>query len=130
MRRTFILINNDIRRNCWEYIKTCPDDYKVVISPSTRSDAQSSMFHAICGNLEKSKFQWAGKPRTLEQWKVLLISGLAVATKDGAEVVPGIEQEYVNIRESTSSMTTSRMAMLIEYSIAFCAQNGIKNEYM
>jgi len=57
---------------------------------------------------------------------VLLVSGHAVATKEGADMVPGMEGEFVNLRESTALMSVRRAASLIEYSIAFCAINRIE----
>jgi hypothetical protein len=55
---------------------------------------------------------------------VLLVSGHAVATKLGAEIIPGLEGEFVNIRESTARMTKARSSSLIEYALAWCADNG------
>ena len=55
-----------------------------------------------------------------------MISGHAVATKLGAEVIPGIENEFVNIRESSARMGVRRMASLIEYSYAFGTSIGVK----
>ena len=98
----------------------------VTFSEPTRSLDQSAKFHAICGDFEKSGKPFAGKPRTAAQWKVLLISGHAVATLDQRpEVIPGIEGEYVNIRESTARMSVKRAASLIEYAMAYAALNGI-----
>jgi hypothetical protein len=87
---------------------------------------QNAKFHAICTDLARSGLQWAGKTRTADQWKVLLVSGHAVATKEGAEMVPGIEGEFVNIRESTALMSVRRSSSLIEYAVAFCAMQGVK----
>lgn len=89
---------------------------------------QNAKFHAICHDLAKSGLKWAGKPRSLEEWKALLVSGHAVATGKGGEVVPGIEGEFVCIRESTAQMSKDRSSSLIEYAIAFAASNGIEGE--
>lgn len=97
----------------------------VTLKEETRRDDQNKKFHAICGDLEKSRFPWMGKPRTAAQWKVLLVSGHAVATKEEAELIPGLEGEFINIRESTALMTVRRGASLIEYAIAFCAMNRV-----
>lgn len=97
----------------------------VTLKEETRRDDQNKKFHAICGDLEKSRFPWMGKPRTAAQWKVLLVSGHAVATKEEAELIPGLEGEYINIRESTALMTVRRGASLIEYAVAFCAVNRV-----
>ena len=82
----------------------------------------NAKFHAICGDLARAGVLWMGKPRTAAQWKVLLVSGHAVATKEGAELVHGLEGEMVNLRESTATMTKRRSSSLIEYAQAFAAQ--------
>lgn len=41
-------------------------------------------------------------------------------------MVPGLEGEWCNLRESTAQMSIKRMASLIEYALAYCAQNEIR----
>jgi hypothetical protein len=92
----------------------------------TRSNEASAKFHAMCMDFARSGVQWAGKRRTQDEWKVLLISGHAVATKLGAEVVPGLEGEFCNIRESSARMSVGRMNSLIEYSYAMGVHLGVR----
>mgnify|MGYP003344204235 FL=1 len=73
--------------------------------------------------------KWADRQLTADQWKVLLISGHAVATGIGADVVPGIEGEVVNIRESSAAMGVRRMSSLLEYVQAFMADHEIISTY-
>lgn len=96
------------------------------IKPQRRSLDQNAIFHALCYDLERSGLEWAGQPRNQAQWKVLMVSGHAVATKQGAEMVPGIEGEFVNLRESTARMSKARATSLIEYTLAFCAEHGVE----
>ena len=119
MRQTFILVHEEARRRALDAVRNAPDGYVVRISEPTRTSAQNDKFHALCSDLERSGREWAGKRRTAEQWKVLLVSGHAVATKHGAEMVPGIEGEFCNLRESTARMSKSRLSSLIEYAEAF-----------
>ena len=122
-----ILLDTEVRRNrACENIMRAPSDYWCKIMPPTRNLEQNAKFHAICSDLAKSGLPWAGKERSSSQWKVLLVSGHAVATKEGAEVIPGLENEFVNIRESTALMSKKRGSSLIEYSIAFCVANNVK----
>ena len=102
--------------------------HRLVISArgETRSLDQNSKFHAICADIAKSGMQWAGNERSAEQWKVLLVSGHAKATKQEADVVPGLEGELVNLRESTARMSRQRASSLIEYTLAFCAEHGVE----
>lgn len=103
-----------------------PDGHVVVtIGNESRNEQQSRKFHAMCGDVAR-QCQWAGKKRTAEQWKLLFVSAHAVATKQGAEIVPGLEGEFLNIRESTARMGVKRMASLIEYVYAWGAENGVR----
>lgn len=98
----------------------------VECKPSKRSLDQNAKFHAICDDFSRSGIEWAGKQRTAAEWKVLIVSGHSVATKQGAEIIPGIEGEFVNVRESTALMSKARGSSLIEYAMAFGAQHGVK----
>ena len=114
------------RQLCVEAVRNAPDGMMVTIREQTRNLEQSAKFHAICGDLSKSDVEWMGKKRTLEQWKVLLISGHAIATGRPNEMIAGLEGEIVNIREESSKMSVSRMSSLIEYSLAFAIEHGVK----
>lgn len=126
MKQIFRLAHDVARQRAIQAVQSAPAGYVIRISESTRNLEQNAKFHAICSDLERSRFPWAGKPRKAEEWKVLLVSGHAVATKQGCEIVPGLESEFVNIRESTASMSVKRSSSLIEYSIAFCETHGIE----
>jgi len=106
----------------WDQHKFLRGSYR---TGKDRSLDQNAKFHAICSDLARSPMEWAGKRRTAAQWKVLLVSGHAVATKEAAEIIPGLEGEFINVRESTALMSVKRGASLIEYCIAFCSENDI-----
>jgi hypothetical protein len=125
MKRVFRLVHAEARRRALECVSQAPEGYAVTVAEPTRNGEQNAKFHALCGDLAKSGLTWAGKTRTLAQWKVLMVSGHAVATKEGAEMVPGIEGEFVNLRESTAQMSVRRSSSLIEYTLAFMAMNGV-----
>lgn len=117
MRRLFILpIGRD---PAIQAIREAPDGYSVTLAERGRNLEQNAKFHAQCTELAKSGREWMGKRRTASEWKVLLVSGHATATQQGAEMVPGLEGEFVNLRESTASMSRSRISSLIEYAQAF-----------
>ena len=96
------------------------------VRPENRSLDQNAHFHALCGDIARSGIEWFGKPRKADEWKVLLVSGHAKATKQEADVVPGLEGELVNLRESTARMSRQRASSLIEYTLAFCAEHGVE----
>lgn len=95
------------------------------VRPETRSDRQNKLLHALFGDVAKQA-EWMGKKRGPEEWKLLFVSGHAVATKQGADLVPGLEGEFLNLRESTARMGKARMASLLEYVMAWCAEHGVE----
>jgi hypothetical protein len=124
-KRLFVLAHPEARRRAVECVQRAPDGYTVRIAPPNRTSEQNAKFHALCSDIARAGVTWAGAKRTAEQWKVLLVSGHAMATKEGCEFVPGLEGEYINLRESTALMSKRRGSSLIEYAVAFCAANGI-----
>jgi len=125
-RQTFVLVSPRVRGNAAEAIRNAPDGHVVTVAPRTRSSEQNAKLHAILTDLARSPVTWAGKRRTAEEWKALVISGHAVATKEPGEVIPGIEGEFVAIRESTARMSVGRASSLIEYLMAFCVEHGVE----
>lgn len=122
----FRLVHSEARRRASSACETAPDGWLVTLKEPSRTLDQNAKFHALCTDIARSGAEWMGKPRTADQWKVLLVSGHAVATKEEAEIVPGIEGEFVNIRESTALMSVKRGSSLIEYTLAFCANKNIE----
>ena len=122
----FALTHAQARARAILAVQDAPDGYVVKIAEPKRTGEQNAKFHALCSDIAAAGIPWAGKPRRAEQWKVLLVSGHAQATKEGSEVVPGLEGEFVNIRESTALMSKARSSSLIEYTLAFCAAHDIR----
>ncbi|NIF57512.1 recombination protein NinB [Enterobacter sp. Ap-916] len=129
MKQTLMIRDERIRQNAINIIQSLQTDkdrpVTIRISDYKRNLDQNAKFHAMLGDIA-AQVNWCGKKLKPEQWKVLLISGHAVATKQEAELVPGIEGEYVNIRESSAEMSIKRMASLIEYTTAWAVGQGVK----
>lgn len=129
MKQTLMIRDERVRQNAINIIQSLQADkdrpVTIRISDYKRNLDQNAKFHAMLGDIA-AQVQWCGKKLKPEQWKVLLISGHAVATKQEAEVVPGIEGEYVNIRESSAEMSIKRMASLIEYTTAWAVGQGVR----
>lgn len=128
MRQVYVLSHDLARQRALDAVRNAPAGFSVSVAEPRRSGDQNAIFHALCGDIAKSGLQWMGKPRNADAWKVLLVSGHAVATKEGAEIVPGIEGEFVNVRESTAAMSKARGSSLIEYTMAFAALHGVALE--
>lgn len=112
----------DKREMAIRAVSKAPDGLIMILKDSTRSLEQNAKFHALCSDAAKT-MTYMGRKLTLDQWKVLFISGHAIATKIGADMVPGLEGEFVNLRESSAQMGVKRMTSLIEYTQAYMDQH-------
>lgn len=130
VKRTVFLVGETQRRTAAQYLAEAPLGMVMELREPNRTLDQNAKFHAICSDIARSGLEWAGKKRTAAQWKVLLVSGHATATKEGSEMVPGLEGEFVNVRESTALMSKRRGASLIEYALAFAAMRGVELQEM
>lgn len=95
------------------------------VRPETRSDAQNRLLHALFSDVAKQA-EWMGQKRTALEWKLLFVSGHSVATKQGADLVPGLEGEFLNLRESTARMGKARMASLLDYVMSWAIEHGVE----
>lgn len=123
-KQMYVIRDESVRQRAIAGVSRVPIGHVVRITPATRSLDASAKFHAMCGDLAK-QLPYAGKKRTLDEWKFLMISGHSVATQEGTEILPGLEGEFLNLRESSSSMSVARMNSLIEYALAYGSQNNI-----
>jgi len=129
LKKIFILRNKNVVDYACDYLRSLEINdvkpKKVVIDELTRTGEQNAKFHAMLSNVAKQK-KWMNRELTPIQWKTLFISAHATATNQGADIVAGLENEYVNIRESSAQMSVARMNSLIEYVNAWCVMNDIK----
>lgn len=125
MEKFEVCLNERTREKAAQAFVDAPDGWYFALKPATRSLDQNAMLHSMFGHVSKQA-KWMGRTLNDVQWKVLFISGHAVATGLGSDMVPGLEGEYANIRESSAKMGVARMASLIEYVLAWCANNGVK----
>ena len=123
--RTFELLPSKAERaHAHAAIDDAPAGYLVRIGPATRSLQQNAALHALFTDIAKTH-KHMGRKLTAQQWKTLFISGHAIATGLGADMVPGLENEYVNVRESSAQMSVIRMSSLMEYVQAFMAHQEV-----
>lgn len=120
----FIINHEQARNRAIDAIRDLPLGWVVRITEPKRNLDQSALFHALCGQASRS-LEFQGKKRTPEEWKVLFCSGHSAATKQGHEILPGLEGEWCNVRESTATMSKARMVSLIEYTTAYLVSQNV-----
>jgi hypothetical protein len=104
------------------------DNCEVIIKKRVRTIPMNSRLHAILTEVANSDLTFAGKRRSMLEWKAIFVSGHAVATSgdSDAELVEGIEGEALQLRESTATMSVARSSSLMEYISAYAADKGLR----
>lgn len=125
VKQRFKLINQDTKLHVCRQIMAANWGKVVTVEDPTRTLEANAKFHAMLTDIS-NQATYMGKPRTVEFWKGLFVSGWQVATSQKLEIVPGLEGEFINIRESTASMSGKRLASCIEYVQAWAAMNSIR----
>ena len=123
-KRLFILSHEAARRNAVQAVIDAPEGYVVRVEPKTRSLEQNARLHALFTEASR-RLTWQGRKLSADQWKVLFISGHAIATGRGADMIPGLEGEFVNVRESSARMSVARLTSLMEYVEAWMAEHEV-----
>ena len=98
----------------------------LTIKPETRSLKENALLHALICHIAKTQ-EWAGAKRDAETWKRLLVAAWCRATGQQVEFLPALDGQGVDIVfRHTSKLTRSECAELIEFILAWGAQQGIE----
>lgn len=120
-----ILTGEAARQAAGREVMAAPEGYVVEIKERTRSGDANARFHAMLTDVAR-QLQYLGQKRSVEFWKGLFVSGWQLATGQKPEICPGLEGEFINIRESTATMSGKRLASVMEYVQAYGDQQGVR----
>lgn len=125
MKRILTLTGEAAKKAACREILAAEIGYVMTLQPQTRKLEQNAKLHAMLTDISRQK-TYLGAKRDIEFWKGLFVSGWQIATGEKAEIVPGLEGEFINIRESTTTLGIKRMGSLIEYVMAWGAMNDVR----
>lgn len=124
MRKTLKLTGDIARQAACRYIMQAPEGYSVTIGEQSRSAEANARLHAMISDVA-AQIEYMGKRRSVEFWKGLFVSGWEIATGQKPEIIPGIEGEFINIRQSTTNLSGRKIADLMQYIEAHGVSNGV-----
>jgi hypothetical protein len=122
---TLVLTGPIARAAAIRRIEDCPEGYVVSFKEPTRTLEQNALLHAILSDVARQA-EYLGSRRSVEFWKGLFVSGWEIATGKKPVIVPGLEGEFINIRQSTTTLGKKSMSELIEYIKAWCSANNVE----
>ena len=124
-KRIYRLVHDEARRRASQDCLHAEHGWVVTVSEPSRSLEMNAKLHAMLTDISRQAM-YMGKARTVDFWKGLFVSGWQIATDQHPEIVPGLEGEFINIRESTATMSGRKLSGVIEYIQAWAVMNGIQ----
>lgn len=99
---------------------------EVEVRDPTRNDPQNRAFHSAVSDIAR-QVVWHGQKLPAGVWKRLLVASWMREQGDRPVMVPALDGIGVDvIYEKTSKLSVKSMSSLIEWSVAFGIENGVK----
>lgn len=118
-KRTFHLLDFNVRARVSHEVLNAPIGHVVVIQPETRSLEANAALWAMLSEVA-AQVVWHGRKLDATSWKSIFTASLKKQ-----DVVPGIDGGFVVMGTPTSTMTKAEMSDLLELISAFGAEQGI-----
>ena len=125
MKEQYKIVSDSVRQHVIGRIRAAEFGKVVIVQDPTRTLEQNAKLHAMLTDISRH-CEYMGKKRDVEFWKGLFVSAHAIATGKPNEIVPGLEGEFIAIRESTATMSGKKLASVIEYIHAWAADQGVR----
>jgi hypothetical protein len=101
--------------------------FTLSIGEEKRNLSQNAKLHSLLGEIAAQK-EWAGQRWCAEDWKRLLTAAWMRANGSSASVIPAIDGHGFDVLyRHTSMLSKAEMSDLLEYVVAWCAQNEVRN---
>ena len=122
----FILVHDRARALAELAVRGAPEGFVVTIREPTRSLEQNALLHAALTDIAE-QVEWHGKRLSVDVWKRLCTAAWLREIGESPEMIPALDGKGFDvIFERTSKMTVTQMTSLIEWCLAFGAQNAVQ----
>ena len=121
-RRILVLAHAEARRRAMQAVAEAPEGWRVVVEPPKRNLEINAALHAMLGELA-DRVPWAGKLRSIETWKRLMVAAWLRAVGEQVEFLPAIDGHGVDVVfRRTSEMTQAEVRDLLAYIESWAAE--------
>lgn len=130
MKRSFILVHDQARRNAMQAVQDAPHGYAVTISEPKRSLEQNAtqwpILQAFADQLQwpiNGRMEWM----TADDWKDLLT---AAFRREQVRVAMGLDGGMVMLGQRTREFSKREFSEWLEFLNATAAERGVELNYM
>ena len=122
----FYLVHDAARRTACEAIMKAEQGMVVTIRKKNRTLDQNALLHGALTDIAE-QVEWRGLRFDVTTWKRLCTASWLREIGEQPELIPALDGKGFDIiYEPTSKMTVQQMTSLLEWVLAFGAQNGVQ----
>ena len=121
------IASEEARRAIAHSVMMAPIGSRVSIGPAIKTRDQEELFHALLNDIAKQA-SYLGSHWTAEEWKRLIVDKWSREEQDmpRGRVIPALDGVgIVQLGIQTRSLSKERYSSLIEFTRAWCAENGV-----
>ena len=123
--QTFKLVHARAREGALRAVRTAPDGFVCVVRPPNRSKDQNALLHDALTDISK-QVEWKGQRFNVVTWKRLCTASWLREMGESPDLIPALDGNGFDlIYEHTSDLSVGQMSALLEWVLAFGAQNGV-----
>lgn len=123
--QTFRLVHTTARDGAIRAVRTAPDGYVCVVRPPNRSKDQNALLHDALTDISK-QIEWKGQRFNVVTWKRLCTASWLREIGETPDMIPALDGNGFDvIYEHTANLNVGQMSALLEWVLAFGAQNGV-----
>ena len=121
------IASEEARRAIAHSVMMAPIGSRVSIGPAIKTRDQEELFHAMLNDIAKQA-SYLGSSWDVESWKRLIVDAWSKEDADmpRGRVSPALDGDgIVQLGIQTRSLSKERYSSLIEFTRAWCADNGV-----
>jgi len=121
------IASEEARRAIAHSVMMAPIGSRVSIGPEIKTRDQEELFHALLNDIAKQA-SYLGSSWDVESWKRLIVNAWSKEDADmpRGRVIPALGGDgIVQLGIQTRSLSKERYSSLIEFTRAWCADNGV-----
>lgn len=129
---TIVLVNahqgHEVLESLWRWAKPrllADQRLSLSVTEEKRNVAQNAKLHATISEIARQK-DWAGKRWDADVWKRLLIAAWCRTRNEAPIILPALDGNGIDaVYRRSSELTKAECSELLEFVIAWAAQNGV-----
>lgn len=121
------IASEEARRAIAHSVMMAPIGSRVSIGPAIKTRDQEELFHSMLNDIAKQA-SYLGSSWDVESWKRLIVDAWSKEDADmpRGRVIPALDGDgIVQLGIQTRSLSKERYSSLIEFTRAWCADNGV-----